>query len=86
MIIIAYSNGQKLTIGDEFIHDGRKWIITHFDLDKKDRLKYFYALDEEMTEVATFDSYDENIIHLTGKNYKELYNIKKAYLEGEDET
>lgn len=81
MIIKAYSNKQGLNIGDEFIHDNRKWVITHFDLDKRNNLKYFYALDEEMTEVAEFDSYDDRIIHLTGKNYKDIYNIKKEMSE-----
>ena len=78
MIIIAYSNGQKLNIGDEFVHDNRKWIITHFDLDKQDRLKYMYAIDEDLAEIATFDSYDKNVIKLTGKNYKEVYTLKKG--------
>lgn len=77
MIIQVTSNGYELNIGDEFIHDSRKWVITHFDLDKKDRLKYFYALDEEMTEIAVFDSFDERIMELTGNNYKEIYNLKK---------
>lgn len=77
MIIIAYDNGQKLEIGDEFIHDNRKWVITHFDLDKKDRLKYFYAIDEDLAEIAIFDSFDENAIQLTGVKHKEVYNLKK---------
>lgn len=77
MIIQVTSNGYELNIGDEFIHDNRKWVITHFDLDKKDRLKYFYALDEEMTEIAVFDSFDERIMELTGNNHKEIYNLKK---------
>ena len=77
MIIQVTSNGYDLNIGDEFIHDNRKWVITHFDLDKKDRLKYFYALDEEMTEIAVFDSFDERIMELTGNNHKEIYNLKK---------
>lgn len=77
MIIQVISNKVKLNLGDEFMHDNRKWVITHFDLDKKDRLKYFYALDEEMTEVAVFDSFDERIMELTGVNHKEIYNLKK---------
>ena len=77
MIIIAYDNEQKLELGDEFVHDNRKWVITHFDLDKKDRLKYFYAIDEDLAEIATFDSFDENAIKLTGVNHKEVYNLKK---------
>lgn len=77
MIIQVTSNGYELNIGDEFLHDNRKWVITHFDLDKKDRLKYFYALDEEMTEIAVFDSFDERIMELTGNNHKEIYNLKK---------
>ena len=77
MIIKFTSNGYELNIGDEFLHDNRKWVITHFDLDKKDRLKYFYALDEEMTEIAVFDSFDERIMELTGNNHKEIYNLKK---------
>ena len=81
MITKAYSKGQALNIGDEFIHDKRKWVITHFDLTKKDELKYFYALDEEMTEIAEFESYDEHVIHLTGKNYKGIYKIKKEMSE-----
>ena len=81
MIIEAYSNGQRLRLGDEFIHDNRKWVITHFDLDKKDRIKYFYALDEELAELATFDSFDNDIIKLTGKNYSEIYHMKKALSE-----
>lgn len=81
MIIKAYSNKQGLSIGDEFIHDNRKWIITHFDLTKKDELKYFYALDEDMTEIAEFESYDEKVMHLTGKNYKAIYDIKKELSE-----
>ena len=77
MIIQVTSNGYELNIGDEFLHDNRKWVMTHFDLDKKDRLKYFYALDEEMTEIAVFDSFDERIMELTGNNHKEIYNLKK---------
>ena len=77
MIIQVTSNGYELNIGDEFLHDNRKWVITHFDIDKKDRLKYFYALDEEMTEIAVFDSFDERIMELTGNNHKEIYNLKK---------
>lgn len=77
MIIEAYSNGQKLDIGDEFEHDNRKWVITHFDLDRKDELKYFYALDEDLTEVAEFSYFDDSVMTLTGKNYKEIYKVKK---------
>ena len=77
MIIQVTSNGYELNVGDEFLHDNRKWVITHFDIDKKDRLKYFYALDEEMTEIAVFDSFDERIMELTGNNHKEIYNLKK---------
>ncbi len=83
MIIKAYDNGFGINLGDEFIHDNRKWVVTGFDLDKKDRIKYFYAADEELTEIAVFESYDENVMQFTGNNYKEVYALKKKMSDGE---
>lgn len=79
IVIQATSNGQELNLGDEFIHDGRKWVITHFDLTKKDDLKYFYAIDEDLAEIAEFESYDPSVIELTGVNHKDIYNLKTSF-------
>jgi len=82
MIIKAYDfNGNGINLGDEFIHDNRKWVVTGFDLDDDDHIKYFYAADEELTEIAAFDSVDEHIMRFTGKNYKEVYDLKKKMSE-----
>ena len=35
MIIKAYDNGFGINLGDEFIHDNRKWVVTGFDLDNE---------------------------------------------------
>ena len=78
MIIEVFSNGQKLNIGDVFKHDNRKWVITHFDLNRKDELKYIYALDEDLAEGGVFASFDDKVMEMTGENYGEIYKIKKA--------
>lgn len=82
MTIKAYDfNKNGVSLGDEFIHDNRKWVVTGFDLDEDDHIKYFYAADEELTEIASFDSVDKHIMRFTGNNYKEVYNLKKKMSE-----
>ena len=82
MIIKAYDfNSNGINLGDEFIHDNRKWVVTGFDLDEDDHIKYFYAADEELTEIAAFDSVDDKIMEFTGNNHKEIYDLKKKMSE-----